>query len=275
MLDIADICSKLEALTEAVRGIEVGLEKLSCGDYVAVMQLAERPPIPSPNPRRRYFPTDWPRIGGRAELPDVSHLFAGAAYRDQYCEGESREVYAAACAGLAQLVSRLRMPLYKVSTCAFGRLANRMRELGRDRYAAEWFCDGRYVSEPEGFSKWFPSHLSVARTAAPNSPVAIGPRALTVKLPRTMSVEAFDAEFDAEIRKAAIDLWVMGEEGARHCAFVDVDPAVAQRATSFPYGSGVRSCPAKEIVVFRPNEDADRLVNIVERVILRHLALIP
>jgi hypothetical protein len=150
-----------------------------------------------------------------------------------------------------------------------------MRELGRDRYAAEWFCDGRYVSEPEGFGKWFPSHLSVAKPAAPNSPVAIGPRALTVKLPRTMSAETFDAEFDAEIRKAAIDLWVMSEAGARHCAFVDVDPAMAQRATSFPYGSGVKSCPAKELAVLRPNEDADRLVNVVERVILRHLGLIP
>ena len=272
-MDNADICSRLDALTEAVKGIEVGLERLSCGD--AMSPSAERPPTPSANPRARYVPTDWPRIGGRVDLPDVGHLFASAAYRDQCGDGESREIYAAACPGLAQLVSRLRMPLYKVSSCAFGRLADRMRELSRDRYAAEWFCDGRYVSEPAGFTNWFPSHLSAAKPAAPNSPVTIGPRALTVKLPRTLSAEAFDAAFDAEIRKAAIDLWVMDEPGMRHCAFVDVDPAMAQRATTFSYGSGARSCPAKEIVVFRPNEDADRLVAIVERIVTEHLGLIP
>jgi hypothetical protein len=272
-MDIADICARLEALTEVVRGVEAGLGKLCYGDVLS--PAAERPPAPSANPRPRYIPTDWPRIGGRIDLPDVGHLFADAAYRDQCGEGESRDIYAAACPGLAQLASRLRMPLYKVSSCASGRLAERMRELGRDCYGAEWFCDGQYVSEPQGFSEWFPSHLFVVKPAAPNSPVTIGPRALTVKLPRTLSAEAFDVAFDAEIRKAAIDLWVMGAAGAAHCAFVDVDPAMAQRATTFSYGAGARSCPAKEIAVFRPNEDADRLVNIVERVILRHLGLIP
>jgi len=86
---------------------------------------------------------------------------------------------------------------------------------------------------------------------------------------------SFDTDFDAEIRKAAIDLWVMSDEGARHCAFVDVDHAVAQRATPYPYGAAVRACPAKEITVFRIREDADRLINIVERVILKHFGLIP
>jgi hypothetical protein len=272
-MDIADICSRLETLTEAVKGIEVGLGRLSDGD--AMFALAERPPTPSPNPRPRYVPTDWPRIGGRVELPDMSHLFAGDAYRDQCQRGDSREIYAAACPGLAQLVTRIRVPLYKVSSCALGRIANRMQELGRDRYASEWFSGDTYVSAPEGFDKWFPSHLSLAKPAAPNSPVAIGPRALTVKLPRTLSAEAFDLAFDAEIRKGAIDLWAMTEAGARHFAFVDVDPAMVQRATSFAYGAGVRSCPARELAVFRPNEDADRLVNIVERVVLRHLGLIP
>ena len=274
-MDIADICSRLEALTEAARRIEAGLEKLSDGGSGFAIPLAELPPIPSADPRLRYFPTDWPRIGGRVDLPEIGNLFVGAAYCDQYREGEGREIYAGASAGLAKLVSRLRLPLYKVSSCGLGRLADRMQELGRDRYASEWFCNGEYVSEPEGFDKWFPSHLFVAKPPAPNSPVTIGPRARTVKLPRTMSAEAFDTDFDAEIRKAAIDLWVMSDEGARHCAFVDVDPAVAQRATPYPYGAAVRACPAKEITVFRIREDADRLINIVERVILKHFGLIP
>ena len=69
-MDIADICSRLEELTEVVKGIEVGLGRLSYGD--AMFPLAERPPTPSANPRARYVPTDWPRIGGRIDLPDVA-----------------------------------------------------------------------------------------------------------------------------------------------------------------------------------------------------------
>jgi hypothetical protein len=167
------------------------------------------------------------------------------------------------------------MPLFKVSSCGLGRLAERMRELGRDRYASEWFSNGAYVVEQEGFEGWFPSHLYATNPPTPNSPVTIGPRALSVRLPRTMSAEAFDLAFDAEVRKAAIDRWVMTEEGARHCAFVEVDPAMCQRSTPYPYGSTARGCPAQEIIVFRIRDDADRLVNIVERVILKYFGLIP
>ena len=113
--------------------------------------MAELPPAPSPNQRPRYLPTDWPKIGGRIDLPEFGDLFVSSAYRDQYREGEGREIYAGACDGLARLASRLRMPLFKVSSCGLGRLAERMRELGRDRYASEWFSNGAYVVEQEGF----------------------------------------------------------------------------------------------------------------------------
>ena len=274
-MSIADICMKLDALTEAVRGIEAGLEKLRCAGAALALPAAATPAILSPKPRPRYFPSDWPKIGGRDDLPEVSDLFVSSAYRDQYRQGEYREIYAAASEGLARLASRLRMPLYKVSSCGPGRLADRMAELGRDRYASEWFRDGEYVVEQDGFDKWFPSHLFVTKPPAPNSPVKIGPRALSVALPRTMSAEAFDLAFDAEIRKAAIDLWVMSVEGARHCTFLRVDPAMCQRSTVYPYGSTARPCPAKEVVVFRIREDADRLLDIAERVILAHFGLIP
>jgi len=274
-MDIADICSRLEALTEAVRGIALGMEQTSYRGAIFAAPMTELPPAPSPNQRPRYLPTDWPKIGGRIDLPEFGDLFVSSAYRDQYREGEGREIYAGACDGLARLASRLRMPLFKVSSCGLGRLAERMKELGRDRYASEWFSNGAYVVEQEGFEGWFPSHLYMTNPPTPNSPVTIGPRALSVRLPRTMSAEAFDLAFDAEVRKAAIDRWVMTEEGAQHCAFVEVDPAMCQRSTPYPYGSTSRGCPAQEIIVFRIRDDADRLVRIVERVILKYFGLIP
>ena len=273
-MNIAEVRSALETLTEALRGIEVELAGLRHSGAAAASPAAERLPIPSPNPRPQYVPTDWPRIGGRVDLPDMSGLFNGAGYRDQYREGEGREIYAGASLGLARLASRLRLPLYKLSTCAMGRLADRMRELGRDQYASEWFCDGEYVVEPNGFDNWFPSHFFVAKPPASNSPVRVGPRALGVRLPLTMSAKDFDLAFDAEIRKAAIDTWVMTSEGARHCAFLNANPAMAQRSTPYPFGSVAKASPAKELAVFRIHEDADRLVAIVEHVILKHFGLI-
>jgi hypothetical protein len=214
-MDIADICSRLEALTEAVRGIALGMEQTSHRGAAFAAPMAELPPAPSPNQRPRYLPTDWPKIGGRIDLPEFGNLFVSSAYRDQYREGEGREIYAGACDGLARLASRLRMPLFKVSSCGLGRLAERMKELGRDRYASEWFCNGAYVVEQEGFEGWFPSHMYVTKPPAPNSPVTIGPRALSVRLPRTMSAEAFDLAFDAEVRKAAIH--TLGDERRWAC----------------------------------------------------------
>ena len=67
-MDIADICSRLEALTEAVRGIALGMEQTSYRGAAFAAPMAELPPAPSPNQRPRYLPTDWPKIGGRRRL---------------------------------------------------------------------------------------------------------------------------------------------------------------------------------------------------------------
>jgi hypothetical protein len=274
-MDTVDIGAQLEALAEAVKSIRLDVDALSARRVALPTPMLEAPPAPSPDRRPRYLPTDWPRVGGRARLPASGDLFLSQAYCDVYEAGEGREIYVGACIGLAQLASQLRMPLFKVSSCGLGRLGQRMRELGRDRYGSEWNRNGEYVVERQGFEAWFPSHIYTDNLPAPNSPVAIGPRALTVKLPRTMAPELFDAAFDAEVRKAAIDAWVMRDEGRRHCAFLDLDPAIFQRSTAYSYGSSARGCPAKEIVVLRIHEDTDQLVTIVEQVILRHLGLIP
>jgi hypothetical protein len=90
-MDIADICSRLEALTEAVRGIGLGLEEMSYRGAAFAAPMAELPPMPSPNPRPRRLPADWPKIGGRVDLAEIGDLFVDSAYRDQYREGDGRE----------------------------------------------------------------------------------------------------------------------------------------------------------------------------------------
>jgi hypothetical protein len=89
-----------------------------------------------------------------------------------------------------------------------------------------------------------------------------------------MTAAMFDEEFDREIRKGALDRFVLTPEGIAHCQALGVDPAIAMRATPYPMGAAARHNPCLEIAVFRIREDSDRLVSIAERVVLRHLGLI-
>ena len=103
-------------------------------------------------------------------MPEFGDLFVSSAYRDHYREGEGREIYAGACDGLARLASRLRMPLFKVSSCGPGRLAERMKELGRDRYASEWFSNGAYVVERKDSKDGFPAICTRPSLWRPTAP---------------------------------------------------------------------------------------------------------
>jgi hypothetical protein len=217
---------------------------------------------------------DWPRIGGKEELPSAGDILARPAFREAFRSRSAREIYLGASTGLARLSAMLRLPLYKISTVSPGRLNERIYELRADQYGAEHHDGGGYVLDPDGYDDWFASHIYVTRDAAPNSPVEIHPRALTVHLPIGMTDAMFDAAFDFEIRKGAVDRFVSTAEGIAHCQALGVNPAVAMRGTPYPLGASARHSPCAEIAVFRIREDSDRLVTIAERVVLRHLGLI-
>ena len=272
-MTIHNLRQQLIALTDALQVVESQLTSLS-EPPPAVPVAAEYPPTPAPSVTRRYRPSIWPRVGGLGRLPPMSDLFALAAFRDVYKPGLLREIYAGACFGLRRLSASLQVPLQKVSSCSSGRLVERMSELGADEYASQYLKDGRHVADRDGFKKWFPAHLHTSVRPAPNSPVSVAARALTVTLPDTMSAADFDSAFDAEVRKASIADWVATPEGRRHCADRSIDPAVAQRSTPYHWGDATRHCPAVEIVVFRTRNDPDRLISLAERVVLQHLGLI-
>jgi hypothetical protein len=217
---------------------------------------------------------DWPRIGGKEELPSTADILASRAFREAFRSRSVRELYIGASTGLARLSALLRLPLYKISTVSRGRLNERIYELRADQYGAEHHDGGRYVLNPNGYDDWFASHIYVTRDAAPNSPVEIHPRALTVHLPVGMTDAMFDAAFDFEIRKGAVDRFVATPKGIAHCQALGVSPAIAMRGTPYPLGASARHSPCAEIAVFRIREDSDRLVTIAERVVLKHLGLI-
>jgi hypothetical protein len=264
---------RVQTLTQAMRQFANTLGAL-CED----LTTDPTPPVDLtttlPKAARPCPQADWPRIGGKEELPSTADILASRAFRDAFRSRSEREIYLGASTGLAGLAALLRLPLYKISTVSPGRLNERIYELRNDKYGAEHHDDGRYVLDPDGFNDWFASHNYLTRRANPNSPVDIHPRALTVHLPVGMTDAMFDAAFDFEIRKAAVDRFVATPEGIAHCQALGVNPAVAMRGTAYPLGASARHSPCAEIAVLRVREDSDRLVTIAERVVLKHLGLI-
>ena len=265
---------RVQTLTQTMRAMANTFEML-CEELPAL----STPPVDltalSAKAGRPCPQADWPRIGGMEELPSTADILASCAFRQAFRSRSAREIYLGASTGLAGLVALLRLPLYKISTVAPGRLNERIYELRSDRYGAEHHDDGRYVLDAGGYDDWFASHIYVTRDAAPGSPVEIHPRALTVHLPVGMTDAMFDAAFDHEIRKGAVDRFVSTSEGIAHCTALGVNPAVAMRGTPYPMGASVRHSPCNEIAVLRIREDSDRLVTIAERVVLKHIGLIP
>jgi hypothetical protein len=264
---------RVQTLTHEMRTMANTFEML-CEELSAHSTPPVDPTMPSVSAGRLCPQPDWPRIGGKDALQSTSDILASGAFRETFQSNAAREVYVGACTGLARLSAVLRLPLYKISTVSPGRLNERIGELRRDQYGAEHCRDGGHSLEPDGFDNWFPSHIYVTCNAAPNSPVEIHPRALTVHLPIGMSVAMFDAAFDYEIRKGAVDRFVATPEGVGHCQALGVDPAVATRVTPYPMGASTRHSSCAEIAVFRIREDSDRLVTIAERVVLKYLGLI-
>jgi len=224
--------------------------------------------------RAQHVPSNWPQTGGRGELKSSSHLFCTEEYRIRYRAGKAREIYVAGGAGLKWLVNYFRMSLYKVSTCSYGRMHERMDENTIVRYGSEYWEDGRFIANIDGFEDWSASFLTFNNPTAPNSPVIQDSRSIIVIMPDTMTEKAFDLAFDFEVQKGALNEWIVTPDGQRHCARLGVKSTIAQRYTPYRLGGAIRHLRAKEIVSFRRNRDADRLVTIAENVILKHLGLI-
>lgn len=239
---------------------------------------ADAPPPPADplppdgrSPRRR-FPVPPPKIGGPDFSPHRTDAFLSEAWRDQFRPGAARVVYAAGCPGLARLCTLLAFPIYKVSTTSPHALWRRVDGVNLDGYGDVVFRDGRYVRERAGWV-YFPSQIWPRQPASPGSPVEIRPRCLAIPLPDTLTPEAFDAAFNAEVARASLDVWAMSQAGRDHCATLGVNVAVAQRMTAYDGGARPLLVRAREIVPFCIYTQADRLVALCEAVILAHLGI--
>jgi hypothetical protein len=172
------------------------------------------------------------------------------------------------------MARRIRMPILKGGACDGEGLLDRQDELGLDQYGAGFRLNGDLVFE-NGWKIWSAMLLRPEHGPAPGSPVSVMNRSLVVTLPHSLEPEAFDEAYDAYLRHAAIDSWITTDDGRRLCARHGVNPEAFRRITRYPYDIASRISEAKELLIFRLDTDVDRLIEIAETIVLRHLRLIP
>lgn len=255
------------------------LEAASTIDKAVSIEHTEKPKeAAEPAPRRREWlwdkSIDWAQVGGRDFVPARAGLFETAEFASRYRPGESRSCYGAHCEGAGALAKAIGIPLLKVSTCATDRLKERITEAKADAYGSGYFSNGVLVNDESQWANWQTAFLRPQGTPSAGSPVTIGARTIDVILPENMSRHEFDRLFDLEIRKGAIDLWSLGQEGVAHCKARGIDPSMLRRWTVYSGHRDMAPTAVRELVVFRQRTDPDRIIAIMEKIILRHLCLV-
>lgn len=229
-----------------------------------------------------WYPTRWPRVGGRALLPLADDAFTDARFHAAYNPGRLVFIYVAGCGedhrmptaatGLLGLARRLKMPVHKVSVTAQVNLRDRLRELNADRYGAlTTGADGHPCSDL-GFDNWMAQHILPRNRPLAGSPIMLAKRCLALRLPADLSIREFDKRLHHRMRNAALNPWLHSKAGQLHCDLLGISPAEAMRATAYGFGEIMRASDAQEFYVFRPKGfDADRLIRIAEIIVHDHV----
>lgn len=232
-----------------------------------------------------WVETQWPRVGGVALAPLPQDAFTNPAFTDRYEPGMLAAIYAAGCGfdhartsaiGLVGVARRLLAAVHKVSTTTQVDLRSRLRELNQDHYGALTTSAEGYPCSNLGFDTWMMQHILPLGRPLPGSPVAIGDRCLTVRLPADMSPREFDKQLAAKMANAHLNTWLKTGAGATHCAFLGIAPAELARGTTYRFNGGMRRSDDAEIYFFRPkSDDADRLMRLAEAIVYQHVMTQP
>jgi len=229
-----------------------------------------------------WYPTRWPRVGGKALLPLADTAFTGERFRAAYRPGKLVFIYAAGCGedhrmptiatGLLGLARRLKMAVHKVSVTAQVNLRDRFRELNADRYGALTTSADGYPCCDLGYDNWMAQHILPKGKPLEGSPVMLAERCLAVRLPADLSVREFDKRLHHRMRNAALNPWLRSPVGRAHCDLLGIAPQELMRGTAYGFGEMVRASEAQEFYFFRPkSRDAERLLRIAELIVHDHV----
>lgn len=228
-----------------------------------------------------WYPTRWPRVGGKAMVKLPEDAFVTPRFQDAYKPGKLVFVYCAGCGednrlpvatGLLGLARRLRMAVHKVSVTAQVNLRDRMRELNADRYGALTTSADGYACSDLGYDNWMLQHILPESGPLPGSPVILAECSLAIRLPDDLSVREFDKRLHTRMRNAALNPWLTSPAGQAHCNLLGIAPMQFMRSTGYGFGETKRASAAQEFYFFRPkSRDAERLLRIIEAIIHDHV----
>src|ERR1700722_3562797 len=119
---------------------------------------------------------------------------------------ETVRVYIAGCDGLKALAREFCLPLFKIGTTQAD-LLKRLAELDADKYAANYRHGKKMVTEP-GFTRWNLTTIDFDLPKAPNSPIWIEPRALRLRLPRSLAPDAFERLLPDALAGISLASWL-------------------------------------------------------------------
>lgn len=229
--------------------------------------------VHSPAAVRMWISTPWPEIGGpRLDLkPDAR--FAQPAFCSRYVRGERTTVYVAGCRGLLYSVAQLlHIGAWKISTSQdeSAGLQKRLDALGTDRYGSTYKVGSDIVEDPH-FSRWGLSMVGADVVLSPGSPLRILPRGIEVILPADLDFGTFDRLLRQALSNAELGGWSVSPLGQAHCARFGLAPSRFERFSKYDMAGGDRMSRAREIFLFKPAKQSQRLVRIIEEIILAHV----
>ncbi|WP_439492031.1 hypothetical protein [Bosea sp. (in: a-proteobacteria)] len=232
--------------------------------------------VHSPAAVRLWISTPWPEIGGpRLDLkPDPR--FATPAWRRCYIPGERTNVYIAGCRGLLSSVAQLlHIGTWKISTTQDETpgLEKRLKALDIDRYGSTYMADGDLIEDPH-FDRWGLAMIGSDVQASPGSPLRILPRGIEVILPADLDFGTFDRLLRQALSNAELGRWSVSPQGLAHCARFGLAPSRFERFSAYEMGGGNRMSRAREIFLFKPAKQSQRLVRIIETIIMNHVSTV-
>jgi hypothetical protein len=216
--------------------------------------------------------SEWPRIGANLG-PTPNGIFTSESYKQLFIHGEVVKVYGAGCPGLRTLASTTDLPLRKIGATLASDIRTRLKDAGRDHYAALVKVGEGYQLEP-GFDTYLATPFVCAKSPSPNSPVSIEPRSMSVILPKNMTFREFEGALQKALLPTSLNHWAATADGIEHFKKLNINSAVAIRYNQYGYGGNCPPTPAEEIYITRPRSDGDRLVAVLEHIVLKYLGLI-
>lgn len=227
-------------------------------------EFAEVAKLKVPEPLPLIAP---PGLSSSSLAPREDEVWLQPHVRDAIKGPVNLQIYVAGCQGLAKLHTVVGGPVYKIGITEAPSPEERLKDLGAREYGSLYRAGERWMAS-QGFDAWAAVKPLLDIYPSLASPVVILPMSIGVRLPKGLSVKAFDEALILRLREVAIDRWArlpgVGAQLERNGSSADM----AIRATSVSSGGATNAREAAELYFFRKKHEFTCLVAAAEAIVL-------